>query len=86
MPKRKAPKKKVRHVYVPEGDEGKHLSAADKAAKLESFVQQFDMEGMQVALVCERNVLALCTVVFHLAKYFKKLLHFASSLIQFDFM
>ncbi|KAF6024030.1 hypothetical protein EB796_017658 [Bugula neritina] len=63
MPKRKAPKKKVRHVYVPEGDEGKHLSAADKAAKLESFVQQFDMEVKNKLKALEKECEDQCRII-----------------------
>lgn len=47
MPKKKAPKRKVKEVVVPEGDEGKDLTKEERAAKLESFIEQFDHEGIR---------------------------------------
>lgn len=45
MPRRKAPKRKIKEVIVPEGDQGQQLSAEDRKAKLESFLEQYDLQG-----------------------------------------
>lgn len=45
MPRRKAPKRKIKEVVVPDGDQGQQLSAADRKAKLDSFLEQYDLQG-----------------------------------------
>lgn len=51
MPSRKAPKRKVKEVVVPKGTEGEQLSVAERKAKLESFIEQFDLEGKATKLL-----------------------------------
>ena len=46
MPKRKAPKRKVKEVVVPDGDVGKDLTKQERASKLQSFIEQFNEEGV----------------------------------------
>lgn len=45
MPRKKVPKRKVKEVTLPDGDEGCDLPVEAKKFKLESFIEQFDYEG-----------------------------------------
>lgn len=45
MPRVKAVKRKVKRVAAVDDSQGKNLTQAERAAKMEIFVAQFDEEG-----------------------------------------
>ena len=62
MPRRKAPKRKIKEVVVPDGDQGQQLSAADRKAKLDSFLEQYDLQGKFGSFLQKLNF--ICMTLF----------------------